>query len=76
MKTETWYVLEDGTKADPKDVAPDDSGALRHSSGVAVAMRGDVPRTSGTGEPAAKVREVKAAKAKGEGYQTRAGGKE
>lgn len=49
---DTWYVLEDGSKADPNDVAPDDNGMLRHKSGVAVAMRGSVPRTSGVG-PAA-----------------------
>ena len=44
---ETWYVLEDGNMADPNEVAPDDSGALRHKSGIAVAMKGDVPHTSG-----------------------------
>lgn len=44
---DTWYVLEDGSKADPDDVAPDDAGALRHKNGLAVAMRGSVPRTSG-----------------------------
>jgi hypothetical protein len=38
---ETWYVLEDGAYADPNEVAPDEEGALRHKSGVAVAMRGD-----------------------------------
>lgn len=42
---ETWFVLEDGTYADPNEVAPDKAGKLRHKSGVAVAMRGDVPST-------------------------------
>lgn len=73
---DTFYVLEDGSKADPNDVAPDDKGALRHKSGVAVAMRGSVPRTSGVGPepaktaPAAKDREMKAAD-DGKGYRTR-----
>lgn len=40
---ETWYVLEDGNVADPSEVSPDKSGSLKHKSGVAVAMRGDVP---------------------------------
>lgn len=44
---ETWYVLEDGTAADPREVAPDPAGVLRHSGGVAVQMRGDVPRSRG-----------------------------
>lgn len=35
---ETWYVLEDGTHADPREVAPDDNGVLRHSSGVFVGI--------------------------------------
>jgi hypothetical protein len=42
---ETWYVLEDGTAADPVEVTPDKTGRLRHKSGAAVAMRGDVPST-------------------------------
>lgn len=42
---ETWYVLENGDVADPRDVAPDKSSVLKHKSGAAVAMRGDVPST-------------------------------
>ena len=38
---ETWYVLEDGSALDPKDVTADKSGVLRNKSGMAVAMRGD-----------------------------------
>lgn len=44
---ETWYVLEDGTFADPNEVAPDDAGTLRHKDGLAVAMRGQVPHSRG-----------------------------
>lgn len=44
---ETWYVLENGSYADPNEVAPDKTGALRHKSGVAVAMRGEVPSSVG-----------------------------
>jgi hypothetical protein len=40
---ETWYVLDDGSVADPREVAPDKNGVLRHKNGAAVAMRGDVP---------------------------------
>lgn len=39
MARETWYVLEDGSVADPIEVAPDNDGALRHIGGKAVAMR-------------------------------------
>lgn len=41
MKLATWYVTEDGQAVDPGQCAPDDAGVLRHSSGVAVAMRGN-----------------------------------
>ncbi|MFZ4605162.1 MAG: hypothetical protein ACOYM5_02790 [Caulobacter sp.] len=44
---ETWYLLEDGSVVDPNDVAPDETGALRHKDGVAVAMRGDAPSSRG-----------------------------
>ena len=47
MPQETWYVLEDGTAADPRDVAPDAGGVLRHSGGVAVAMVRFGPRSRG-----------------------------
>lgn len=73
---DTFYVLEDGSKADPNDVVTDDKGVLRHKDGAAVAMRGNVPRTSGVGPaavkaaPAAKDREMKAAD-DGKGYRTR-----
>jgi hypothetical protein len=48
---ETWYVLEDGSFADPRDVAIGADGILRHNDGVAVAMRSaGVPRSRGMSE--------------------------
>ncbi len=44
---ETWYVLEGGEVAHPKDVSPDAKGKLYHKSGVAVAMKGEVPHSRG-----------------------------
>lgn len=82
---DTFYVLEDGSKADPNDVAVDKAGVLRHKDGMAVAMRGNVPRTSGVG-PAkvvaddgnltrnasvGKSREMKPASEDNKGYRTR-----
>lgn len=46
MTVETWFILEDGTSADPREVSPDKDGVLRHKSGVAVKMRSPgVPMT-------------------------------
>jgi hypothetical protein len=44
---ETWYVLEDGSVADPRECAADDKGVLRNKAGVAVAMRGDTHSSRG-----------------------------
>lgn len=44
---ETWYVLEDGNVVDPNECTTDGAGKLLHKGGAAVAMRGDVPSTSG-----------------------------
>lgn len=44
---ETWYVLEDGSVADPNECACDEAGVLRHQSGAAVAMNGHVPKSRG-----------------------------
>lgn len=44
----TWYLLVDGTHADPNDVAPGDDGVLRHKSGLAVALHENgVPQSIG-----------------------------
>lgn len=62
---ETWYVLESGDAVHPDEVAPGDDGVLRHTSGVAVAMRGQVPHSTGvdTSKRKAKAEEPEAAKA-------------
>jgi hypothetical protein len=45
---DTWYVLADGTHADPADVVAGDDGALKSKNGVAVALRENgLPLTSG-----------------------------
>ena len=46
---ETWYVCEDGSAAEPRDVKPDSNGRLRHKDGRAVAYRldGKTPRSRG-----------------------------
>lgn len=50
---ELWYVLEDGTLGDPRDVAPDRVGNLKHKSGKRIAMDdGDVPSTREVDPPA------------------------
>jgi len=51
---ETWYVLEDGRTVDPVEVGTDDAGRLMHSSGVPVAMRGQVPHSRGVDAPEAE----------------------
>lgn len=56
---ETWYVLEDGTPADPNEVAPDDAGVLRHASGAPVALGPHGPRSRGM-----SAEEVEAARGK------------
>lgn len=63
---ETWYVLDDRSFADPRDVAVGADGVLRHKDGVAVAMRSaGVPRSRGMSEEermtATKAREAAAA---------------
>lgn len=69
---ETWYVLEDGNFADPNETKIDDTGRLVHKSGIAVAMRGQVPSTRGVDpeEERAKSKELKPESGK-RGYKTR-----
>lgn len=44
----TWYILADGTQADPDDCSPGADGVLRHKNGMAVALRDNgVPMTIG-----------------------------
>lgn len=45
MATETWYVLEDGSAGDPREIAPDKDGILRHKDGRAVAYAPHGPRS-------------------------------
>lgn len=78
MKTrETWYVLEDGSVADPAECACDDKGVLRHKDGGAVAMRGDahssrsvVPGERSATKPEQSKRDMKPEDKK-QGYKTR-----
>lgn len=42
---ETWYVLDDGTAVDPREVSTEPSGALRHASGAFVAIGPHGPRS-------------------------------
>jgi hypothetical protein len=58
----TWYLLEDGTHADPNDVAPDKAGVLRHKNGLAVGLHADgTPMSVGKG--AVENKNVEAAEA-------------
>jgi hypothetical protein len=50
---ETWYMLESGEVADPRHVVSDAKGKL-FCNGVAVAMKGDVPHTTGVDVDAVK----------------------
>jgi hypothetical protein len=44
---ETWYVMEDGSCGDPRDIAPDANGVLRHKDGRAVKYAPHGPRSRG-----------------------------
>jgi hypothetical protein len=59
---ELWYVLEDGTLGDPRDVAPDHVGNLKHKSGKRLAMDGDVPSTREV-DPQAHAKDMRAEEA-------------
>lgn len=45
MTAATWYVLEDGNAADPRDVRPGGDGKLRHKDGRGVAYAPHGPRS-------------------------------
>jgi hypothetical protein len=51
---ETWYLLESGDVVSPSKVVSDAKGKL-FCDGVAVAMKGDVPHTTGVDVDAVKV---------------------
>lgn len=46
---ETWYVMEDGSCGDPREIAEGADGVLRHTDGRSVAYRPDgvTPRSRG-----------------------------
>lgn len=47
---ETWYLLADGTHADPNDVSKGKDGVMRHKNGIPVALRDSgLPYTVGHG---------------------------
>jgi hypothetical protein len=64
---ETWYVLEDGRVVDPSEVAHDEVGVMRHSSGAAVAMRGQTPSSRSVDADAERRKSQKPADPKGKG---------
>jgi len=77
VSTETWYVLEDGSSGDPRDVRPGPDGRLMHKDGRAVAYAPHGPRTRSV-DPAEMSRDVTAADDRemkpapsGRGYRTR-----
>ena len=43
----TWYVLEDGSVADPSEVSMNDDGRLAHKSGLVAMLSHDCPRSRG-----------------------------
>lgn len=48
---ETWYVLEDGSVADPALIVSDDHGRLSHEDGRKVAYGPHGPRSRGVDDP-------------------------
>ncbi len=73
---ETWYVLEDGSCGDPREIVTGSNGRLQHKDGRAVVYRsdGETPRSRGVDAEAERAkysdREVTADKPK-RGYKTR-----
>jgi hypothetical protein len=57
---ETWFVMEDGTVGDPRDVSPDTTGRLHHKDGRAVQYRsdGETPRSRGVDAGAERAKAV------------------
>ncbi len=76
MAAETWYVLEDDSAADPRDVSPGKDGKLRHKDGRAVAHKphGPVSRSVDPEEERARAKPKSKDMEPGEkkpGYNTR-----
>lgn len=63
MATETWYLLKDGTYADPSECSTGEDGVLRHKNGMEVAMR-DNPNVPSTRSVDADAERAKGKKAK------------
>lgn len=69
---ETWYVLEDGSVADPRDCALDQDGVLCHMDGRKVAKRGaDAYSSRSVETDDFKTKDITPEPAKS-GYKTRA----
>ncbi len=47
MRRETWYVMEDGSCANPRDISRDQNGKFVHRDGRKVAYAPHGPRTRG-----------------------------
>ncbi len=45
--TETWYVMEDGSAGDPREITAGDDGKLVHADGRKVAYAAHGPRSRG-----------------------------
>lgn len=63
MDRETWYVMEDGSAGDPREIAPGDDGVLRHKDGRAVAYAPHGPRSRGVDADAERAKAAVAADA-------------
>jgi hypothetical protein len=71
---ETWYILEDGSAGDPREIAPGKDGKLVHKDGRKVAYAPHGPRSRGVdldpdGKPTQDKAPTKAKEAKE--YETR-----
>ncbi len=71
MKTETWYVMEDGSSGDPREIVQGAGGVLQHKDGRKVAYRpdGETPRSRSVDADSAR-RDMQPAQP-GPGYLTR-----
>lgn len=58
---ETWYVMEDGSLGDPRDIRRDEKGRLRHADGRAVAYAPHGPRSRSVDAQAERAKAAKAA---------------